>query len=594
MPAVTLQKSTTHRNQNCGVLIAFAADTFAVVTSGLALSLAGSKPSGRQPSGRHPDVEDAVHHHEVHDAERDEELRHRRAVRDRGGVGRVVVRVVPGQQLADTGWRQRAAAEAHDRHAGGQPGPVREPLDQRGHRRDVADAQPDPADHAVAEVEQPQLPVAIPAAPTRKPTTTSRPRRPSPCADLAVHPGAETAARTARASRSRSRRTIPIWVSPVSKCCHQGARGDARRVRLADAQVHRERGRRDEPATGIRGPAIVRSRSRKRQHAGSPLACDRPAPQRGRSDGSRHRYPADDRIRPARRRTAVCCAVNGLVQRLAAAHPPFGWVSRAPLEIDAWAPDAPRHPPPRRRGDPRVSVPHSRWAATTPARRARCHLGGRRRRAHRVRVRRPADGRPDRSGDHRRRHRRPRPAGLRPPRRLRLPARAHARLVRAGHPARCRRDRAGPGHHEGRRAGRPARAGDLRHHRRRRATRSSPAGARPSCLDGVPITGWFTDDFTLAELKTLRAKERHPADPPAQHPLRRALPGPHLPGGPRPGRACPASYAGPSASAPETKHPTYFRALGLPLEPALVRTLSRNGLNRHGARSSCSPSRSAT
>jgi glycerophosphoryl diester phosphodiesterase len=30
---------------------------------------------------------------------------------------------------------------------------------------------------------------------------------------------------------------------------------------------------------------------------------------------------------------------------------------------------------------------------------------------------------------------------------------------------------------------------------------------------------------------------------------------------------------------PETKHPTYFRDLGLPLEPALVTTLTRNGLN---------------
>jgi glycerophosphoryl diester phosphodiesterase len=30
-------------------------------------------------------------------------------------------------------------------------------------------------------------------------------------------------------------------------------------------------------------------------------------------------------------------------------------------------------------------------------------------------------------------------------------------------------------------------------------------------LDGVPTTGWFTEDFTLAELKTLRAVERIPA-----------------------------------------------------------------------------------
>ena len=30
-------------------------------------------------------------------------------------------------------------------------------------------------------------------------------------------------------------------------------------------------------------------------------------------------------------------------------------------------------------------------------------------------------------------------------------------------------------------------------------------------IDGVQLTGWFTEDFTLAELKTLRAKERIPA-----------------------------------------------------------------------------------
>src|SRR5690606_39852395 len=31
-------------------------------------------------------------------------------------------------------------------------------------------------------------------------------------------------------------------------------------------------------------------------------------------------------------------------------------------------------------------------------------------------------------------------------------------------------------------------------------------------IDGRPVTGWFTEDFTLAELKTLRARERLPAD----------------------------------------------------------------------------------
>ena len=37
------------------------------------------------------------------------------------------------------------------------------------------------------------------------------------------------------------------------------------------------------------------------------------------------------------------------------------------------------------------------------------------------------------------------------------------------------------------------------------------ARQRTKVIDGVPTTGWFTEDFTLVELKTLRAKERIPA-----------------------------------------------------------------------------------
>src|ERR671917_1472712 len=33
-------------------------------------------------------------------------------------------------------------------------------------------------------------------------------------------------------------------------------------------------------------------------------------------------------------------------------------------------------------------------------------------------------------------------------------------------------------------------------------------------IDGMALTGWFTEDFTLAELKTLRAKERIPGTRP--------------------------------------------------------------------------------
>jgi glycerophosphoryl diester phosphodiesterase len=103
-------------------------------------------------------------------------------------------------------------------------------------------------------------------------------------------------------------------------------------------------------------------------------------------------------------------------------------------------------------------------------------------------------------------------------------------------------------------------------------------------IDGVTQTGWFTDDFTLAELKTLRAKERLP-DVRQRNTL-------------YDGR-----YQVPTFQEvidlvkrldrelhrdigiyPETKHPTYFRAEGLPLEGLLVQTLNRNGLNRRGAK----------
>ena len=96
-------------------------------------------------------------------------------------------------------------------------------------------------------------------------------------------------------------------------------------------------------------------------------------------------------------------------------------------------------------------------------------------------------------------------------------------------------------------------------------------------IDGMPVSGWFVEDFTLAELKTLRAKERIPAHRPAN-----------------------ASYDGhfevPTLQEvidliqreslsrkkvigiyPETKHPSYFKSIGLALEKRLVDQLSANG-----------------
>src|SRR6185437_2113138 len=50
-----------------------------------------------------------------------------------------------------------AAAEAHDGHAGRHARTVGEPLDQGGDRRDVADAEAEAAEHAIAEIDDPEL-----------------------------------------------------------------------------------------------------------------------------------------------------------------------------------------------------------------------------------------------------------------------------------------------------------------------------------------------------------------------------------------------------------------------------------------------------
>src|SRR3954447_5197200 len=51
MPAVTLKHSTIHSNQNCGVRIAFFAETWLVVISTPFLLAAEVQPAGCQPGG---------------------------------------------------------------------------------------------------------------------------------------------------------------------------------------------------------------------------------------------------------------------------------------------------------------------------------------------------------------------------------------------------------------------------------------------------------------------------------------------------------------------------------------------------------------
>lgn len=111
-------------------------------------------------------------------------------------------------------------------------------------------------------------------------------------------------------------------------------------------------------------------------------------------------------------------------------------------------------------------------------------------------------------------------------------------------------------------------------------------------IDGVSITGWFTEDFTLAELKTLRARERLPQLRTAntrfdgmfevptfeevlqlvaqanERRQQRAL---------ATGGWKAALKVKPIGVYPETKHPTYFDGIGLSLEEPLVRTLNKHG-----------------
>jgi glycerophosphoryl diester phosphodiesterase len=113
-------------------------------------------------------------------------------------------------------------------------------------------------------------------------------------------------------------------------------------------------------------------------------------------------------------------------------------------------------------------------------------------------------------------------------------------------------------------------------------------------IDGTSITGWFTEDFTLAELKTLRARERIPDTRPGNTRFNGQFEIPtfeeilSLVHGVEEQRDTHARQLGKPAPRhigvyPETKHPTYFAGLGLPMEKLLVHTLERYGYKgRHG------------
>ncbi|MBN8815557.1 MAG: glycerophosphodiester phosphodiesterase [Sphingomonas sp.] len=96
-------------------------------------------------------------------------------------------------------------------------------------------------------------------------------------------------------------------------------------------------------------------------------------------------------------------------------------------------------------------------------------------------------------------------------------------------------------------------------------------------IDGVAHTGWFTEDFTLAELKTLRAKERLPQLRPGNAKYDGLYTIPTLAEVIALAKKRSKELGRTIGIYPETKHPSYFASIGLPMEKHLVAELKAAG-----------------
>jgi glycerophosphoryl diester phosphodiesterase len=113
----------------------------------------------------------------------------------------------------------------------------------------------------------------------------------------------------------------------------------------------------------------------------------------------------------------------------------------------------------------------------------------------------------------------------------------------------------------------------------------------PKVIDGEAVEGWFTEDFTLAELKTLRARERLPALRKANTHYDGAFQIPtfeevlEMVAAADAQRAAMARAGGlpppPRIGVyPETKHPSHFASCGLFFDDRLLASLRRFGYTR--------------
>jgi glycerophosphoryl diester phosphodiesterase len=89
-------------------------------------------------------------------------------------------------------------------------------------------------------------------------------------------------------------------------------------------------------------------------------------------------------------------------------------------------------------------------------------------------------------------------------------------------------------------------------------------------IEGKEVTGWFTEDFTLAELKTLRARERLPQLRPANSAYA-AEPIATL------DELIALAKARGKGVVAEIKHSSYFASIGLPIEQRLIDSFARHG-----------------
>lgn len=116
------------------------------------------------------------------------------------------------------------------------------------------------------------------------------------------------------------------------------------------------------------------------------------------------------------------------------------------------------------------------------------------------------------------------------------------------------------------------------------AARPEFAARRTSkIVDGDKVEGWFAEDFTLAELKTLRARERLPELRPgsARFDGRESIP--TFQEVIELAKAQSRRVGRPIGVYPEMKHPTFLAQAGLPIDKLLAGALKANGLDRADA-----------